>query len=150
MAQKKTKIKNDNNTGQKKSPYSQTIRKHMNKISFPLTMSVNFKIDKLQRLKKELDFVDSGHLTDFKAWTVKSKEVTITDEAQLLPTQGLCYCRVHSANNFPVSLFTFVTWDRSQLVGLNIPFHSIVKPSYSGNITNPNVASNCTLISCPQ
>ena len=58
------------------------------------------------------------------------------------PTQGLCYCRVQSANNFSVSLFTFVTWDRAQLVGLNIPLRSIFKPSYSGNITKPNVVGH--------
>ena len=61
------------------------------------------------------------------------------EKATQPPTQGLCYCRVQSANNFSVSLFTFVKWDRSQLVGLSISLRCIFKPSYSGNITNPNV-----------
>jgi hypothetical protein len=36
-----------------------------------------------------------------------------------------------------------VSRDRSQLVGLNIPLRSIVKPSYSGNFANPNVGLYC-------
>lgn len=32
-----------------------------------------------------------------------------------------------------VSLFKFITWDRSQLVGLGIPLRYIAKPSYSGH-----------------
>jgi hypothetical protein len=40
-----------------------------------------------------------------------------------------------------VSLFKFITWDRSQLVGLGIPLRFIAKPSYSPPATNPNVSS---------
>jgi hypothetical protein len=32
-----------------------------------------------------------------------------------------------------VSLFKFITWDKSQLVGLGIPLRFIAKPSYSGH-----------------
>jgi hypothetical protein len=41
-----------------------------------------------------------------------------------------------------VSLFKFITWDRSQLVGLGIPLRCIAKPSYSGHCTSTNVADN--------
>ena len=37
-----------------------------------------------------------------------------------------------------VSLFTFVTWDRAQLDGLNISLRSIVKASYARHCRNTN------------
>jgi hypothetical protein len=41
-----------------------------------------------------------------------------------------------------VSLFKFITWDRAQLVRLNIPLRFIFKPSYSGHCTSTNVMHN--------
>lgn len=46
-----------------------------------------------------------------------------------------------------VSLFKFITWDRSQLVGLGIPLRFIAKPSYSGHCTSTNVVFNSPLTS---
>jgi hypothetical protein len=43
-----------------------------------------------------------------------------------------------------VSLFKFITWDKSQLVGLGIPLRFIAKPSYARHCTNPNVVHNST------
>ena len=64
------------------------------------------------------------------------------NETQQPATKGLHNCRVPGPHNFWASLFTFVTGDRSQLVGLNISLRFIFKPSYSGNCANPNVGSN--------
>jgi hypothetical protein len=44
-----------------------------------------------------------------------------------------------------VSLFTFVSWDRSQLVGLGIPLRFIAKPSYSGHFASTHVVGNFVL-----
>jgi hypothetical protein len=45
---------------------------------------------------------------------------------------------VRCPHKVSVSLFTFGTWDRAQLVGLGIPLRFIAKPSYSPLGTNPN------------
>ena len=47
--------------------------------------------------------------------------------------------RVRCPHKVSVSLFTFGTWDRSQLVGLGIPLRFIAKPSYSGHWTSTHV-----------
>ncbi|QOI98548.1 MAG: hypothetical protein HRU69_14115 [Flammeovirgaceae bacterium] len=41
-----------------------------------------------------------------------------------------------------VSLFTFVTWDKAQLVGLGIPLRFIAKPSYARHCRNTNVVAH--------
>jgi hypothetical protein len=41
-----------------------------------------------------------------------------------------------------VSLYKFITWDKSQLVGLGIPLRSIAKPSYSGHCASTHVGGN--------
>jgi hypothetical protein len=58
------------------------------------------------------------------------------------PTKGLHNGGVRCPHNFWVSLSTFVTGDRAQLVGLNIPLRYIVKASYARHCANPNVVGH--------
>ena len=53
------------------------------------------------------------------------------------------------SSQLSVSLFKFITWDKSQLVGLGIPLRFIAKPSYSGHCASTHVVRKLVEKKCP-
>jgi hypothetical protein len=67
----------------------------------------------------------------------------MTGETQLATTMCLRQWPGSVSSLLSVSLFKFITWDKSQLVGLGIPLRFIAKPSYAGHCASTHVAGNC-------
>jgi len=85
--------------------------------------------------------VVTGQLSVHRCKRIKVVVHRVGQAAQPL-TKGLHNGGVRCPHKVQVSLFTFVTGDRAQLVGLNISLRSIVKASYARHCANPNVASH--------
>lgn len=114
-------------------------------ISFELTVTADLKYKtNLAQKKMELDFVDRGQLADFKLLDKEKSEshVTINRRSPTVANKMLVQWPGSVSSLLSVSLFKFITWDRSQLVGLNISLRCIFKPSYSGHCTSTNVMHN--------
>jgi hypothetical protein len=67
---------------------------------------------------------------------------TDTGEGAQAVTKCFCNGGVRVSSLLSVSLFKFITWDRSQLVGLSISLRYIAKSSYARHCRNTNVTGH--------